>query len=316
MNFIQFAIRYPVTTTVGVIFIILFGVVSLTKLPIQLTPDVSKPEITVETRWPGASPYEVEREIVDEQEEQLKGVEELERMVGQSSYDSAKIVLRFPAGTNTDTALLRVSNRLNQVKEYPEEVNEPVISSGNIRGSAMAWFIFEPLENNPVDIETMRDFAEDVIKARFERISGVAASNVYGGRERELRVLVDPNKLAMRSLTVRELARALDQENRDFSAGDFDEGKRSYVVRTVGEFTSPEDVGNVIIARRTGAPVYVRDVATVSITYQDPTHVVREMGRNSIAVNAIRETGANILGTMVKLKETVAGLNQDLLQAV
>ena len=98
----------------------------------------------------------------------------------------------------------------------------------------------------------------------------------------------------MRSLTVRELARALDQENRDFSAGDFDEGKRSYVVRTVGEYTSPEDVGNVIIARRNGAPVYVRDVATVSIAYQDPTHVVREMGRHSIAVNAIRETGANI----------------------
>ena len=103
--------------------------VSLTKLPIQLTPDVSKPEITVQTQWPGASPHEVEREIVDEQEEQLKGVEELERMVGESSYDSARIVLRFPAGTNTDTALLRVANRLNQVKEYPEEVNEPVISS-------------------------------------------------------------------------------------------------------------------------------------------------------------------------------------------
>lgn len=315
MNFIQFAIRYPVTTTVVVIFIVLFGVVSLTKLPVQLTPDVSKPEITVETRWPGASPHEVEREIVDEQEEQLKGVEELERMVGQSSYDSAKIVLRFPTGTNTDTALLRVSNRLNQVKEYPEEVNEPVISSGDIRGSAMAWFIFEPLGNNPVNIETMRDFAEDVIKARFERIPGVAASNVYGGRERELRVLVDPSKLATRSLTVRELAQALDQENRDFSAGDFDEGKRSYVVRTVGEYTSPEDVGNVIIARRNGVPVYVRDVATVSIAYQDPTHVVREMGRNSIAVNAIRETGVNILGTMAKLKETVADLNQDLLKA-
>ena len=89
MNFIQFAIRYPVTTTVGVIFIVLFGVVSLTKLPVQLTPDVSKPEITVQTQWPGASPHAVEREIVDEQEEQLKGVEELERMVGESSYDSA-----------------------------------------------------------------------------------------------------------------------------------------------------------------------------------------------------------------------------------
>ena len=314
MNVIQFAIRYPVTTTVVVILASLFGLVSLMKLPIQLTPDVSKPEITIATRWQGASPKEVEREIVDKQEEQLKGVEGLEKMFGESSYDSAEIILRFPAGTNTETALLRVSNRLNQVKAYPDEVDEPVISSANTRGSAMGWFIFEPLEDNPVEIDTLRDFAEDVIKARFERISGVAASNVYGGRKRELRVLVDPLKLAIRSLTVLELAQALDQENRDYSAGDFDEGKRSYVVRTTGEYQSPEDVGNVIIARRDGAPVYVRDVATVSVAYQEPQHVVREMGRNSIAVNAIRETGANTLDTMQQLREAVQELNDEILQ--
>ena len=262
----------------------------------------------------GGKPKEVEREIVDKQEEQLKGVEGLEKMFGESSYDSAEIILRFPAGTNTETSLLRVSNRLNQVKEYPDEVDEPVISSANTRGSAMGWFIFEPLEGNPIAIDTLRDFAEDVIKARFERIPGVAASNVYGGRKRELRVLVDPLKLAIRSLTVLDLAQALDQENRDYSAGDFDEGKRSYVVRTTGEYQSPEDVGNVIIARRDGAPVYVRDVATVSVAYQEPSHVVREMGRNSIAVNAIRETGANTLDTMQHLREAVQELNDAILQ--
>lgn len=314
MNIIQFAIRYPVTTTVAVILMALFGLVSLMKLPIQLTPDVSKPEITISTRWQGASPKEVEREIVDKQEEQLKGVEGLEKMFGESSYDSAEIILRFPAGTNTDTSLLRVSNRLNQVKAYPDEVDEPVISSANANGRAMGWFIFEPLEGNPVEIDTLRDFAEDVIKARFERIAGVAASNVYGGRKRELRVLVDPLKLAIRSLTILDLAQALDQENRDYSAGDFDEGKRSYVVRTTGEYQSPEDVANVIIARRDGAPVYVRDVATVSVAYQEPQHVVREMGRNSIAVNAIRETGANTLDTMQHLREAVQELNDEILQ--
>lgn len=315
MNFVQFAIRNPVTTTVGVLFIVLFGVVSLNRLPVQLTPDVTKHEITVDTRWSGASPKEVEREIVDEQEEQLKGVEGLEKMYGESSYDRGKITLQFPAGTNTDTALLHVSNRLNQVKEYPEEVDEPVISSTDTGGSAMAWFIFEPLEGNPVNIDTMRDFAEDVIKARFERIAGVAASNVYGGRDRELRVIVDPAKLATRSLTFTDLAQALDRENRDFSAGDFDEGKRTYAVRTVGEYRSPEDVENVIIARRNGVPVYVRDVATAQVDYKEPQAVVREMGTPSIAVNAIRETGANILDAMADLKKAVADLNDDVLKA-
>ena len=314
MNLVQSAIRYPVSTIVGVLLVVLFGIVALIKLPVQLAPDVEKHEVTVDTQWPGGSPLEVEREIIDEQEEQLKGVEGLEKMFSESSYGQGKVILRFPAGTNTDTALLQVSNRLNQVKEYPLEADEPVISSADTRGAAMAWFILETREGNPVQIETMRDFAEDVIKARFERIPGVAASNVYGGRERELRVTVDPAKLAARSLTLLDLARALDQENRDYSAGDFDEGKRSYVVRTVGEYRDAKDVENVVITRRGGAPVYVRDVAQASIGYKDATHVVRQKGHASIAVNAIRQTGANVLEAMDGLKAAVIELNDEILE--
>ena len=314
MPLVQYAIRYPVTTTVGVLLMVLFGVVSLLRLPVQLTPDVTKQEITVDTRWEGASPHEVEREIVEEQEEQLKGVEGLEKMFSQSSYGSAKIILRFPAGTNPDTSLLRVSNRLNQVREYPSDVDEPVISSADTAGSAIGWFIFQALDNNPVDIDTMRDFAEDVIKSRFERVTGVAASNVYGGREREVQVLVDPTKLAARALTIMDLAQALDAENRDFSAGDFDEGKRTYVVRTVGEYRSPEQIEDVIVARRDGGPIYVRDIASVRLTFKDPLHVVRQKGAPCIAVNAIRETGANVLDIMRSLRQAVDELNEGVLR--
>ena len=310
MNVIQSAIRYPVTTTVGVLFIILFGAVALLRLPIQLTPDVTKEEITVDTRWTGASSHEIEREIIEEQEEQLKGVQGLERMFSESSFGSGKIVLRFPAGTNLDASLLLVSNRLNQVKEYPDETDEPVLSSADSSGVAVAWFIFEPLENNPVPIDTMFDYAEDVIKARFERVSGVATSNVRGGREREMQVLVDPAKLAARSLTWVALAQALDQENRDFSGGDFDEGKRSYVVRTVGEYKTPADIESVIIARRNGAPVYVRDVASVKLGYKDAETVVRQAGRTCIAINVVRQPGANVLEVMDGLRKAVRELNE------
>jgi hydrophobic/amphiphilic exporter-1 (mainly G- bacteria), HAE1 family len=313
MNLVRSAIRYPVSTIVGVLLVVLFGVVALIKLPVQLAPDVEKHEVTVDTRWLGASPQEVEREIIDEQEEQLKGVEGLERMFSESSYGQGTIILRFPSGTNTDTALLQVSNRLNQVREYPLEADEPVISGADTRGAAMAWFILQTVEGNPVAIETMRDFAEDVIKARFERIPGVAVSNVYGGRERELRVTVDPAKLAARSLTFLDLARALEEENRNFSAGNFDEGKRAYVVRTVGQYRSPQDVENVIIARRGGVPVYVGDIGTASINYKDATSVVRQMGRQAIAINAIRQTGANVLESMEGLKQAVSDLNEEIL---
>ncbi|GJL51522.1 MAG: acriflavine resistance protein B [Nitrospirales bacterium] len=314
MPLVQFAIRNPVTTTVGVLLVVLFGIVALYQLPVQLTPDVSKTEITIDTTWQGASPNEVEREIIDEQEEQLKGVERLEKMFSESSNGSGKVILRFPAGTNIDSSLLRASNRLNQVKEYPFEVDEPVISSADTAGAAIGWFIFQTEEGNPVNIDTMRDFAEDIIKARFERIPGVASSNVFGGREREVQVLVDPHKLAARSLTMMDLSQALDAENRDFSAGDFDEGKRTYVVRTVGEYQSPEDIEDVIIARRSGRPVYVRDVATARVDYKDATHVVRQSGRPCIAVNTIGETGANVLDTMSGLRQAVKDLNEELLK--
>ena len=196
MKLVDFAIRNPVSVAVWVLFIALFAVVSILRLPIQLAPDVEKPEITVETNWFGASPQEVEREIIDEQEEELRGVEGLEKMFSESSDGRGRIILRFPAGTDMDTALVRIDNRLNQVEEYPIDVDKPVITGADVRGSAIAWFIVEPLAGNPVDIQTMRNFIEDVVKPRFERVSGVAISNVYGGQEREIQVIVDPAKLA------------------------------------------------------------------------------------------------------------------------
>ena len=119
MKLVDFAIRNPVSVAVWVLFIALFAVVSILRLPIQLAPDVEKPEITVETNWFGASPQEVEREIIDEQEEELRGVEGLEKMFSESSDGRGRIILRFPAGMDMDTALVRVANRLNQVEEYP-----------------------------------------------------------------------------------------------------------------------------------------------------------------------------------------------------
>jgi len=314
MRLVDFAIQYPVSVTVGVLMVVLFGVVSLFRLPIQLTPNVEKPEITVETRWPGGSPQEVEREIVDEQEKQLKNVDGLEKMTSESTDGEATITLEFPAGTNIDSSLLKVSNRLNQVQEYPIDADEPIIYNVNPRANAMGWFIFRPLEHNPINIYTQRDFAEDFIKPRFERVSGVATSNVFGGQDRELQVIVDPAKLAARQITLLEMGQVLDRENQNISAGDFDDGKRRYLVRTIGEYTSPKDIENIIITSRNRRPVYVRDVAEIQLGYRDADFVVRQKGFPAIAINAQRATGANVLDTMAGLKKAVRELNEGILK--
>jgi HAE1 family hydrophobic/amphiphilic exporter-1 len=112
VGIIRFAIRNPITVAVGVILVALFGLVSLRFVPIQLTPDIDRPRATVFTTWPGASPFEIEREIIDEQEETLKGLDGLRKLESESHHSWGQIVMEFPVGTDPDSILVRVSNRL------------------------------------------------------------------------------------------------------------------------------------------------------------------------------------------------------------
>ncbi|MEM7007930.1 MAG: efflux RND transporter permease subunit [Thermodesulfobacteriota bacterium] len=314
MKLVDTSIKKPVSVAVGVIFIVLFGFIALFNIPVQLTPDVDKPIISVNTFWEGASPQEIETEIIREQEDELKTLDNLVEMTSESQDSSGNIVLEFAIGTDIDAAVVDVSNKLNQVQEYPDNVDQPVILTTDVGASAMAWFILKPKEGNIVDIYQYHDFANDFIKPRFERVSGVGSSNVFGGYEREMQVVVDPNALAARGITINEMADAIRSDNDNYSAGDFDEGKRRYIVRTVGEYTSPQDIENVIITRKNGAPVYVRDVANVSLGYKDADYAVRQNGEPAIAINAVKESGANSIDVMAGLIEAMDELNQGELQ--
>ena len=316
MKLVEESIKKPVTVAVGVIFVVLFGFIALFSIPVQLTPDVDKPVISVSTFWQGASPQEIETEIVREQEEELKTLDNLVEMTSESEDSNGNIVLEFAIGTDIDAAVVDVSNKLNQVEEYPDDAEQPIISTSDVGASAMAWFILKPKEGNNVDIYQYYDFADDYIKPRFERVSGVGSSNVFGGYEREMQVIVDPNALAARGIPLSEMANALDSENDNYSAGSFDEGKRRYIVRTVGEYQSPQDIENVIITRKNGAPVYVKDVASVSLGYKDAAYAVRQNGEPAIAINAVKESGANTIEVMDGLIEAMDELNAGELQKI
>lgn len=312
MKLVDASIRYPVTVTVGVLLVVLFGFLSLFRIPVQMIPDVEEPNIFVATAWPGASPEEVETEIVQEQEEQLKTLEGLVEMTSTSSQSSGQITLQFQTGTDLDTAMLRVNNKLQQVPAYPQNALRPVISTSAFGGAegAIAWFVLRTAEGaEVVEIDKQLDFVEEVIKPALERVPGVATSGLFGGRARELHVIVDPEALATRGLRFSEVGAALDAENSDTSAGDFDEGKRRYVVRTVGKYGAPEEVEDVVLAWRDGSPVYVRDVARVEVGFADQQVSVRNKGEETIAINASRQLGSNTIVVMQGLREAVAELN-------
>jgi HAE1 family hydrophobic/amphiphilic exporter-1 len=315
MNLIRGAIERPIAVISAVLMLVMFGLVALQSIPIQLSPDVNRPVITITTVWGGAAPAEVEREVVNRQEEVMAGLEGLETISGRAEPGRSQITLEFRVGANMDRALLLVSNRLDRVSGYPEEVDEPILDTAGSEDNAIAWFIVTRAEGNERPIHEFGDFVEDVVKDRIERVKGVSRVNVFGGGEREIQVTIDPQLQARYGLTVSDVTRALRAANASMSAGDVEEGKRRYVVRTEGELNSLDEVRHVVLrsAEDDGsgrlARVTVGDIAGVSFGYKDPTAAIRLLGTPAIAFNAQRETGANVIETMIGIREAVEELN-------
>ena len=314
MKLVQTAARRPVAVAVGVLLILLFGLLALYRIPIQLTPDVRKPLITVTTAWPGASSPEVESEITIPQEEVLKAVSGLVKMNSSSTAGQASIKLEFRLKTDMDAALVLVANRLQRVQNYPEEARRPTLKSADSDDAPITWIKLGRRDKNdrrPVAVEL--DFVEDVIQSALERIPGVATVNIYGGREQELRITVDPKRLAARAITLRDMVRVLRQENVNISAGHLDEGKRAYQVRTLGRFTTPEQVAAVVVRSGVGGTVTIGDLAQVAFDHGDATVNVRANARPIMAINAVREQGANVLEIMAEIRQTLERLNREAL---
>ena len=312
MDIIRFTINNPVKVTVGVLLVCLFGVLALFQIPIQLTPNVDEPQITVTTRWEGKSAREVERELVDRQEEMLKGVENLKKMTSQAHEGRAEVTLDFYVGTDKDAALRDVDQKLNQVTNYPPEAEKPeVVASESALSSPIAWLIFSAEDGS--DVSTYRDFMWDNVKPILERVPGLSNVNVYGGREREVHVEIDPAMLAARGLTLRDVEAALRGENVNVSAGTITQGKREQIYRTVGQYEEVDQVEGTVIAYRDGGPILVRDVGRVVKTYERQTSMVRSKGRPVLGMPVYRETGANVIEVMEGLKQQIAKVNKEIL---
>jgi len=315
MNLIRASIDRPVAVIAAVLMVVMFGILALNAIPIQLTPDVRKPVISLQTIWPGAAPAEIEREITNRQEEELKGLSGLEKIISESQDGRSRITLEFRVGQDMSEALLLVSNRLDRVDGYPEEADEPSIRTASSEDNPITWIVLLRTNGNGTEMHTYGDYAEDVIQDRLERVPGVARVNVYGGAERQMEVVIQPERMARYGLTVTEVVRTLRAANASVSAGDVDEGKRRYVVRTEGEFSNLDDVRQVFLRSVTDpasgrtARVTVSEIADVRFGTRDPTARIRFNGQAAMAINAVRETGANVIEVMKGVRGAIDDLN-------
>lgn len=319
MDVIRFALSKPVSITVGVILLVMFGLIGLGAIPIQLTPTVDRPIITITTNWPGRSPSEIVDEITREQEKRLKNISGLKSMHSISREGTSEITLEFYLGKDIDRAVQDVSDSLRQVPEYPEEVDEPFIKAADgATENAIAWLMLDVkpearAEYADYDVTTLFHQLDQEVKPFLERIDGVAEMNIYGGREREVRIMLDPSAVAQRGLSPLQIIEALRGENRNVSAGTSAEGKRDYRIRVVGKFETETDILDTVIAYRDSKPVYVRDVGTVEIDHEKPRGFVRSMGVPVIAMNIIRQSDANVVDVMKELRVRLDQVRSDML---
>ncbi len=311
MSFIHLVIRQPVTVAVGVILVVVSGILAVQRIPVQLTPNVEDTIIAVTTFWEGASPEEIEQEIINEQEEKLQGIANLRAMTSFSRQNEGTIRLEFAVGTSKDVALREVSDKLREVPEYPENANEPVVEASDPESrDYIAWIVLGTTDPD-FDVRTLQDFADDRVKPAIERVPGVSEVNVLGGREREVQIRFDPVHLAQRGVTASGLVAAIRGANRNVSAGEVPDGQSNVRVRTIGQYENIADVESTVIGYEDGVPILVRDVAEVVEAFKESRSFVRAKGRPVLAINVQREVGTNVMQVMEGVRAAVAQVNAE-----
>lgn len=311
---IKFSLLRPVVITVGVILILIFGFISLNHLPKQLTPNVIEPKISINTVWPGASPKEIESDIISEQELALKNTPNLIEYESKSQDNSGSLTLTFKIGTDINKAMLDVSNKLNEVDDYPYNVQKPVIKATGESASPVIWTMLQTLPGNAADINTYGSYLVDEIKPYFERVDGVAELFMRAGTPDELQIILDTKKMASFSLTIDQIISAIQLNNADVSAGSLDVGRRSYRIRTTSQYKTVEDGENIVLISEKGKEVRLGDIAEIRFGYAKKSAISLADGVEGLIVGVKPTNDANIIKLTDDIEAVVYKLNATLLK--
>lgn len=308
-------VKRGILITVIVLIVAVLGIVASLRIPVQMIPDLDVRAISIRTSWPGATPQDVEKEILIEQEQYLRNLPNLSRIVATAESGRAEIELEFPFGTDITEMLIRVNNALSQVPDYPESVDEPTIYANSFSSNAFMFFSIIAQPGNPreLDMDLMLDFVEDNVKPLMSRVAGVSEVNIRSGSERQLQVLIDPARLAQRQLSLSDVREAIRSRNRDRSGGDIESGKRQYMVRTIGRFESPQELSELILARRGDAVIRLQDVAEVRLDHFEKQNISLYNGTPQIFAMIRREAGSNVIDIKRDMMTQVAEINRDVL---
>ncbi len=315
MQLVDFAIRRRVTIAMATVAICLLGAISLSRLKVNLLPDLSYPTLTIRTELPGAAPLEVENLLTRPIEEAAGVIRNVRTVRSISRSGQSDVVLEFLWGTDMDFAGIEVRERLDLL-QLPLEATRPLLlrfdpSTEPVMRLALVDTAKKSASGtSETRLKYLRRFADDRLKPEIESIEGSAAVKVSGGFEDEIHIYVDQQRLAQLGLSIQHVAQRIGAENVNLSGGRLEQGTQRFLVRTVNEFESLDDMANAVIATVGGQPVYLKDVARLDRGYKDRTAVTRLNGRECIELAVYKEGDANTVQLAGAVHERLGSLSK------
>ena len=311
MRISRLSIRRPVFTVMAVLIVVLLGGVSLSRLPIDLMPDITYPTLSIMAEYENASPQEMEELVTRPIEEAMTAVPGVEEVTSISSEGATQVRVNFSWGSDLDAAASDVRDRLDRVMgRLPEEVERPVLRKFDL---ASFPILLLGASSNLDPIE-MRRIIDDQVKYRIERLPGVASLDVRGGLDREIHVNLRADKVKALALSLDQILATIRAENVNIPAGPVERGRMEIMVRTPGEYSSLDDLRDTVITVRDGAPVLLREIAEVEDAWEKITRIVRVNGRPGIRMAVHKQSGTNTVAVARGVLQELERVNRDLPQ--
>ncbi len=293
MKLSQVCIDRPVFASVLSLLVLLFGLVSVGRLPNRELPDVDPPIVSVTTLFPGAAPEVVETSVTQPLEDSLIGIEGVRHITSTSREQVSQITLEFALSRDIEAAANDARDRVARVRNVlPEEVEDPVVAKRDADANAVVWLALSGENTNQI---ALTQIAETRIKDRLSKLPGVATIIVGGERRYSMRIWIDNDRLTAQNLTISDVQEALRRENVDIPSGRVESGDLEFTVRSLGELRTVRGYESLILTEVKGEPVRLGDVARVEVGPEDERKLVRYNGRPGIGVGVVKQSKANTL---------------------
>lgn len=313
MKLTEKSLKNPAAVMVVAAMALVLGVVMLTRLPVQLFPDIERPQLAVQTFWRAASPTEIESEIVEPIEEVMLGIPGLAELRTFSNPSFGWVSMEFALETDMDRTLLEVISRLNRLPPLPADADRPqiVMNGGNPQGETLIYLFTQFQEGSRLAPEEYVGFIEDNVVPRIEAIDGIADVQINAATGQQLLIEFDPIRAAELGVNLNDIAQRVGRTV-DSSGGYMDVGRRRYLLNFQGRY-EPDELRSLILNWRDGSPVTLGDIATISLGPPEANQVVYQNGNPAIGMPIIKDSGANVLATIDRLTEVLDELNAGIL---